>query len=100
MRHAAEIDRPRHVAPGLKHPLLVELAIVRQVDLVALGQHLAAIEQRRSNCGVPLLRLQRHADDDARPAIGGVGGQRLDRLLAGAQEGRLAAPGPPADSRR
>ena len=35
------------------------------------------------------LALQRRADDDARAAIGGVGGQLLGRPLAGPQEGRL-----------
>ena len=54
--HAAEIDRPRHVRAGLEHALLVELAIVRQVDLEALGDDLAAVGD---DDGVvrPLLRF-------------------------------------------
>ena len=96
---AAEIDRTRHVGTGLEHPLLVELAIVRQVDLVALGEHLAAIGDDDGIVGAALA-LERRADDDARPAVGGVGDSRVDRPLAGAQEGRLAARGLPADSRR
>ena len=88
MPDAAEVDRPRHVRPGLEHALLVELAIIGQVELVALGQQLAAVgdDDRIVDAA---LALQRRAHDDARAAIRRVGDQRLGRALAGAQEGRL-----------
>ena len=35
------------------------------------------------------LALQRHADDDTRPAIGGVAGERFQRLLAARGKGGL-----------
>ena len=86
--HAAEIDRPRHVRTGLEDALLVELAIVRQIDLVALGDDLAAIGDDDGIVGAALA-LQRRADDDARAAVGGIGGKVLRPPARRRQEGRL-----------
>jgi hypothetical protein len=81
---AAKIDRARH-RTLVENALLVELAVIGQVDLVALGGHLAAVEHHHRI--VPLVAArQRHAHDDARPAIGGFGGQLLHRLLAGGRK--------------
>ena len=43
--HAAEIHRPRH-RPRREHALLVEHAVVRQIDLEAQRRDRAAVEQR------------------------------------------------------
>ena len=79
---------PWHFGPGLENALLVELAVVGQVDLVALGQRLAGVgdDDRIVDAA---LALQRRADDDARSAVGRIGNQRFGRALAGAQEGGL-----------
>ena len=86
--HAAEIHRPRHFRPGLEHALLIEFAIVRQIDLVALGDDLSTVGDNDRIVGAALA-LQRRADDDARPTIGGIGSELRGRLFAGSQERRL-----------
>ena len=87
-RTPRKLTGPGDLGAGLEDALLVELAVVRQVDLVALGDDLAAIGDDDRIVGAAVA-LQRRADDDARPAIGGVGGEVLDGPLAGRQEGRL-----------
>ena len=84
---AAEADRSGQ-RPDLEDAQLVEDAVIGQLDLVAQGLDLAAVEQRDGVVALVLVRPGR-ADDDARAAIGGVGGQRLDRPAAGVLEGRL-----------
>ena len=82
---AAEVATgPGVVGAGLEHALLVELAIVRQVDLETLGDDLSGIgdDDRIVHAR---FALQRRADDDGRSAIGGVGGNVLRRRLAGCQ---------------
>src|SRR6201999_2459199 len=59
--HAAKIDRTLQLRSGLEDTLLVELAIVRQVELVALGDDPAAVGD---DDGIvrATLALQRRAD--------------------------------------
>jgi hypothetical protein len=85
--HTAKIDRPRHFTFD-EDALLVEFAVVRQVDLVPEGKDPPAVND--GDRIVPaLLSLAGEADDHAWPAVGGIGGERLDRLQAGLEEGRL-----------
>ena len=72
----------------MEHALFVELAIVRQVHLVALGNHLAAIQHHDGIVALALAR-QRQAEDDARSAVGGIGRKALCRPLAGRKKGGL-----------
>jgi hypothetical protein len=76
------------ISPALNHAFLVELAVVRQIDLVSRGNHLAAV-QHRDRIVAALLILARKADHHARPAIRGIGGKLLHRRAARLQEGRL-----------
>ena len=82
-----EADRTRQRS-DLEDAKLVEDAVVGQFDLVAQRLDLATVEQRDGVVALALVRPGR-ADDDARAAIGGVGGQRLDGLAAGVLESRL-----------
>ncbi len=85
--HAAEIHRPRH-RPRREHPLFVEHAVVRQIDLEAQRRDRAAIEQRH---GVVELAASSpgRADQERRAAGRGFPRQRLDRRAAGGLERRL-----------
>ena len=60
------------IGPGVEDALLVEHAVVRQVDLVAHGRDLAAVEQQMTSCELAVLAPGR-ADDHARAAVGGLG---------------------------
>ena len=85
--HALEDERSRHRA-GREHALLVEHAVVRQVDLVALADDLALVE---ADDGVVQLVAfaPRRGDEQCRPAVQRVGAQRLDRFVAALLEGGL-----------
>ena len=72
---------------GLEHALLVELAIVRQVDLVALGEHLAAVGDD-DRIVQPLLRLSGVPMITPGPPSA-VSAEIVDRLLAGARKAGL-----------
>ena len=85
---ATKIERSGDLRTSLEHALFVELAIVRQVHLVALAEHLAAVGEEDRIVGAALA-LQRRADDDGRPAIGGVLGQFIGGAFASRQERRL-----------
>ncbi len=85
--HAAEIHGSRHRAL-VEDALLIELAVIRQVDLVAHRNHLAAVEHGDGIVAARLV-LARKSDDDARSAIGGVCREAFDRRPASADEGRL-----------
>ena len=90
-RHAdsdtAKDQRSRHRA-GREDALVVEHAIVRQVDLEALADDLALVE--RDDRIVQLLALApRRRDEQGRTAVIGVGAQGFDRVVAGLLEGRL-----------
>ncbi len=80
--HAPEIIRSRDLAL-IEDALFIELAIIRQIDLVTQSDHLAAIEQG-DGIMPALLALARQTDHDTRPAIRRFGRQRLQRLPAGA----------------
>jgi hypothetical protein len=84
---AAEIDRPGHRSRR-EHPLLVEHAVVRQIDLEAQAGDTAAVEQRH---GIVELAVfdPGGADQHRGPAIRRVGGERLDRAAARLLERRL-----------
>ena len=85
--HALEDQRPRHRARR-EDALVVEHAVVRQVDLVALADDLALVE---ADDGVVQLVVlaPRRGDEQRRPAVPRVGAQRLDRLVAALLEGGL-----------
>ena len=91
---SSQIGRPRRTprkltgpgsGPGLEHALLVEFAVVRQVDLVATAAILPP-SGRSTCCGAPLF-APRRADDDARAAFGSA---------ANASAAARQAPGRPA----
>ena len=86
--HAAEADRTRHRA-DVEHALLVEHAVVGQVDLEAHALHAAGIEQRRRVIELAVLGPD-GADQHAGAAVGGVLGDGLDGRAGGRREGRLA----------
>ncbi len=81
-------SRPGRQWPDGEDAELVEDAVVGELDLEADALDAAAVEQRHGVVALAVLRPRR-ADDDARPPIGGVGGQRLHRLAAGILERRL-----------
>ena len=85
--HALDHQRPRHRARR-EDALVVEHAVVRQVDLVALADDLAFVE---ADDGVVELAVlaPRRGDEQRRPAVPGVGAQFLDRLVAALHERRL-----------
>ena len=85
--HAAEADGAGQRA-DVEDAQLVEDAVIGELDLVAQRLDLAAVDERDGVVALVLARPRR-ADDDARAAIGGLGGQRLDRPAAGVLEGRL-----------
>ena len=84
---AAKPDRPRQ-RPDLEHAELVEDAVVGELDLVAEALHLAVVEERDGIVDLAALRPRR-ADDHARPAVGGILGEGLDRRAARVLERRL-----------
>ena len=91
---APEDDRPGHRA-GREDALVVEHAVVRQVDLVALADDLAFVE---GDDGVVELAVlaPRRGDEQRRAAVARVGAQ-APRPRHGRPAGRRAsAPGPPA----
>ena len=71
--HAAEVDRPGQRARR-EHALLVEHAVVRQVDLEADGRDAAAVEQRIGVVELAVLDPGR-ADEHRRAAVGGLARQ-------------------------
>ena len=73
---------------SLEHTLFIELAIIRQIDLETLGNHLAAI-QHHDRVVQAGLTLQRRSDDDARSAIGSIQSELLDCLFASFDESAL-----------
>ncbi len=85
--HAIEHQRPRHRA-WRKNALVVEHAVVRQVDLVALADDLAFVEADDRVVELAVL-VPRRGDEQRRPAVARVGTQGLDRLVATLHEGRL-----------
>ena len=84
---SAETDRARK-RPDLEHAQLVEDAVVGQLDLVTQRLDLSAIEERHGVVALALMRPRR-ADDHAWAAIGGLGGESLDRFAACVLERRL-----------
>ena len=93
----AEIDRSRHAA----RPRRRAFRRIRRssADRPCRGSRGSCRRRApRPNCGAPFA-LPRKADDDARAAVGGLGGKRLDRLPASRQERPASAPDLPADSR-
>ena len=90
-RHAdldtAEIDRPRQ-RTGVEHALLVEHAIVRQIDLVAHRRDAAAVDQRHRVVDLVLVRPHT-ANDHRRPGLK-LMRQGFNRCARGRSEGRLA----------
>ncbi len=85
--HAAEHQRPRHRARR-KHALVVEHAVVRQVDLEAPADDLASVE-RDDGVVEPAVLVPRRGDEQRRAAVRRIGAQRLDRLVAAPLEGGL-----------
>ena len=83
---AAEIHRPGQ-RPGRENALLVEDAVIRQVDLEAHRDR-AAVEQRIGVVELALLPPGQ-PDEHAGPAIGRLAGEALERGAAGILEGRL-----------
>ena len=85
--HALDHQRPRH-RTGREDALVVEHAVVRQVDLVALADDLAFVE---ADDGVVELAVlaPRRGDEQGRAAVLRVGAQLLDRLVAALHERRL-----------
>jgi hypothetical protein len=80
--HQAEPDAAEDAGAGRgaggEDALVVEDAVVRQLMLGAAGHHLAAIEQEE-RVVQPAAVHPGAADDEARAAIGGLGGQRSIR---------------------
>ncbi len=85
--HALEHDRARHW-PRRKHPLLVEHAVVRQIDLVARRSDLAAF---KVEIGVVELAVVHpgHADQHGRTVVRRLARERFDRRPARRLEGGL-----------
>ena len=81
--HAAKHDRPRR-RPGRKHPLLVEDAVIRQIDLEPHRLDPPAVEERHGVIELAVLDPGQ-ADQRRRPAVGGVARE----LLAGRAAGLL-----------
>ena len=67
--------RPRHLA-SREVALVIEDAVIRQIDLVATRQHGAIIKHEHRIGDHPVLDM-RGADDDGRTAIGCRAGKRL-----------------------
>ena len=85
--HAAKDDRPRRRA-GREHPLLVEHAVIGQVDLEAHRLDPPAVEQRHGVVELAVLDPGQ-ADQHRRPAVGGLARQLLAGRAAGLLKGRL-----------
>jgi hypothetical protein len=85
--HAAQHNRPRQGA-WLEHALLIEHAVIRQLDLVARGGDLATFQQQ---IGIvqPAVVDPWRADQHGRPTVSGFPRERLDGGTAGGLEGRL-----------
>ena len=77
---AAKHDRPRR-RPGREHPLLVEDAVVGQIDLEPDRLDPPAIEQRHGVVKLAVLDPGQ-ADQRRRPAVGGVAGKLFHRRAA------------------
>ena len=94
--NAAKIDRTGQSA-GFEDALFVEDRVVGQVDLGAQSPDLATVQQRRGIEEVMAQGLLRvparfapgHADDQAGPAVGGIGCERLQGRPGGVLEHRL-----------
>ena len=84
--HAPHIDRPGHLA-GVEDALLVELAVIGQIDLVAHANDLAVVDNGDGIVALAVLGA-RIADDHRRAAVGSFRCQLLDRLPAGFEKGR------------
>ena len=85
--HAVEDQRPGH-RTRREHPLLVEHAVVGQVDLEALADDLSLVEA--DDGVVQLVAFAPWRGDEQRgTAVQRVGAQRLDRLVAALLERRL-----------
>ena len=84
---AAKQDRSRQRA-GVEHALLVEDAVVRQIDLEAHRRDPSAVEQRHRV--VDLAGVGPHAADEHGGAGPEIGRELLDRGAAGGGERRLA----------
>ena len=76
------------IGPAREHALLVEHAVVRQVDLVARGRDLAALEQQVGIVELAVFDPGR-ADQHGRAASRGLARERLDGRAAGRLERRL-----------
>ena len=85
--HAAKIDRPRHLAFD-ENALLIELAVIGQINLVAVCEHTATVENG-DRIVPPLFTLAWKPDNDPWSAIGGIGSKSLNRLQAGTEESRF-----------
>ena len=85
--HAAEVDRAGHRSRR-EHALLVEHAVVRQVDLETDGLDAAAGEQRIGIVELAVLDPGR-ADEHRRAAVAGLARQTLDGGAASGLERRL-----------
>ena len=80
-------DRPRRRA-GAEHPLLVEHAVIRQIDLEPHRLDAPAVEQRDGVVERAVLD-PRQADQHRRAAVGGLARQRLAGGAARLLEGGL-----------
>ena len=85
--HAAEAHRTGHRSRS-KHALLVEHAVIRQVDLAADRLDLAAGQERIGVVELPRLDPRR-ADQHRGAAVGGLARERFHGRAAGRLEGRL-----------
>ena len=84
--HAADHHRPGQ-RTRREHALLVEDAVVRQIDLEAQRRNLAGVEQRIGV--VEAAVLGPGPDEHRRPAVAGLARERLAGLAADILEGRL-----------
>ena len=85
--HAGEGERPG-IGPGAEDALLVEDAVIGQIDLEAHGGDAPAVEQRGGVVERAILD-PRQADQHAWAAIGGLARKALAGGAAGLLEGRL-----------
>jgi len=85
--HATEAHRTGH-GPGGEHPLFVEHAVIRQVDLEADGVDAPAGKERISIVELAVLDPRR-PDEERGTAVAGFACQRLDCGTASGLERRL-----------
>src|SRR5690606_30603177 len=78
--NTTEVDRARHWA-GLKYPLLIKLAIIRQIHLEPFRNNLAAI-QNDNGVMQTTFTTERRTNNDARPSVRGVVRQITNSLFA------------------